>query len=360
MAVNVVTIDPLADKRWDIFVTSHADSSLFHYASWHKVLQASFGYRPLYFVALDEDDAIRGCAAFAEIRSPLTGARLVSLPFSDYCEILTEDKASESAILEAVLRKSNELNASKIEIRSRGAGVNFESYGFVTKRTYLNHVLFTTEPAEILIKRVHTSYRYDLRKAKESGLAIISASTEVEFKKYYELYSKTRRYHGLPPMPYIFFENVWKLFFPKGMLVLLLAVDNGLIVAGLLLLKNEEGFYAISNSSNRDYLHKRPNHLLWWRGIEIACDSNLKYFDFGRTSLDNEGLLRFKRRWGSKEYTISHFTRFARARRKPSCFHRGLYPDLRRDLSLLAHEMCKKLPIGLLEMGSRFLYKHLG
>jgi CelD/BcsL family acetyltransferase involved in cellulose biosynthesis len=45
----------------------------------------------------------------------------------------------------------------------------------------------------------------------------------------------------------------------------------------------------------------RPNHLLFWHAIRTACEQGSRWFDFGRTDADQEGLCSFKRSWGAVE-----------------------------------------------------------
>ena len=65
---------------------------MFHTSGWLRALQRTYGYEPVAFTTsppgadLDERRSL-----FCDIRSWLTGRRLVSLPFSDHCEPLVDD-----------------------------------------------------------------------------------------------------------------------------------------------------------------------------------------------------------------------------------------------------------------------------
>jgi hypothetical protein len=43
------------------------------------------------------------------------------------------------------------------------------------------------------------------------------------------------------------------------------------------------------------------NQLLFWEAIQQATKENYQCFSWGRTSVDNTGLLEFKRRWATVE-----------------------------------------------------------
>src|SRR3954464_9442113 len=91
-AVSVQVVDPLAVANWDALVMALPGHSFFHSAAWARVLEDSYGYKPVYF-ALVENGALRALLPALEVDSWLTGKRGVSLPFSDACEALGNDAA---------------------------------------------------------------------------------------------------------------------------------------------------------------------------------------------------------------------------------------------------------------------------
>src|SRR5206468_1326683 len=59
------------------------------------------------------------------------------------------------------------------------------------------------------------------------------------------------------------------------------------------------------NASLPDGLSVRPNDLLTWEGIQLAKSRGLSYLDFGLSDWEQEGLARYKRKFGAEEKTIS-------------------------------------------------------
>jgi hypothetical protein len=277
------------------------------------------------------------------------------LPFSDYCEILADDPVVKNALLEKALHDAELLKAWRIEIRSRRGEEELLPVGFKKRSSYLHHILDTAASLGSLQKQIHPSYKYDIKKALKSGLEIVEASSPEELKAYYCLYVETRRRHGLPPMPYKFFKNLWAVFKSNEMLTLLLAVSNKSVIAGLLLVRVKDTFYALSNASNVAHLSKRPNHLLWWKGIELCKHLGGNCLDFGRTALDNHGLLRFKRRWGVSEQTIIHLVLDLC---EPCEGAGGMRERLIKGEAVKT--ICTHLPCWALELFSNLFYRQLG
>ena len=51
----------------------------------------------------------------------------------------------------------------------------------------------------------------------------------------------------------------------------------------------------------------RPTNLVFWDAIQFLAQKGFETLHFGRTSLGNDGLRRFKSSWGTTEETINYF-----------------------------------------------------
>jgi len=87
---GVYAINPLEDIRWPEFIARHPNASVFHSRGWLYALQTTYGYAPVAFTTSSPSQELNNAVLFSEVRSWLTGSRLVSLPFSDHCEPLVE------------------------------------------------------------------------------------------------------------------------------------------------------------------------------------------------------------------------------------------------------------------------------
>jgi serine/alanine adding enzyme len=103
-------------------------------------------------------------------------------------------------------------------------------------------------------------------------------------------------------------------------------------------------------ASDRIYQHLRPNNLIMWEAIKCCKQNGCKHFSLGRTDLNHGGLLQFKRGWGAKEETI-HYYKY----------------DLTKDTFVKdssrikpSYSFFRKLPIPLLKLSGRLLYRHVG
>src|ERR1041384_5197632 len=137
MAVYV--FEPLRDPRWAPFVARHPKASVFHSTAWLLSLQRTYSYIPLAFTTSGPGVALANAVVVADVRSWLTGRRLVSLPFSDHCEPLV-DSADDLATLCAEIRRHRAEGRWKyVEIRPASPLTLGEGFG-PTQTFYLHRV----------------------------------------------------------------------------------------------------------------------------------------------------------------------------------------------------------------------------
>jgi hypothetical protein len=94
-------------------------------------------------------------------------------------------------------------------------------------------------------------------------------------------------------------------------------------------------------------------HLLFWKSIMEAKLNRMRMFDFGRSDLNNQGLITFKDRWGARRTPLSYFR--LSASRQP----RESLPD--PDWKQRAASFCfSHLPGRILRVAGEIIYPHLG
>jgi hypothetical protein len=116
--INVKPIDPLSDLRWDTFVNNHPYSTIYHHSCWMRVITQTYKHvRQLCFVLEDGKENILAALPCFVVKSILTGTRLVSLPFTSYCDPLVENTKDLIPLIEEVVRKLGDISGSYYELR---------------------------------------------------------------------------------------------------------------------------------------------------------------------------------------------------------------------------------------------------
>ena len=351
----ITKINPKEDERWDTFVQEHPFGSLYHHSLWADVIEKTYGYTPLYIALEDEHKNIKAALPFFIVNSQITGCRIVSLPFSDYCDALVSGTKDLKTLTNFALKELQKHGGGYLEMRTHRSVNYFSGLQFSISLDSVDHVLNLTDDLNALMNSFHKSYvqRY-IKKALASSIRIDGVDNEDGVQICYDLLAKTRKKHGLPPHPYVFFKNIWEVLHPANHADILIAYEGDTPIASIILGKFRDTVYYLYGGSDSNYLSNRPNHLLLWNAIENAALQGYRYFDFGRTSITNHGLLNFKRRWGTSEYPIPHFW-YSRTGESIKLVNRGS-----RKSTSYKHKVIQMLPLSLLKISGSLIYRHLG
>ena len=339
-------IDPLdTSSKWDEMVRSFGDHTVFHLSAWARVMVDSYGHEP-YYCAVQDGEKTVGLLPLMEVKSPITGKRGISLPFSDFCGLLLKGEYE----FQEVGPLLNELVSGRCWKRLELRGGNLSVTDIETNPRFVRHALDLRRGIEKLHKGVDSAVRRALKKANESNLVVAIEEGEKSVDQYYELHTMTRRRHGLPPQPKYFFDQIADHMIRAGNgFVVLVHAESRPIAGGVFFHANHKAVYKFGASDER-FWDRRPNQLMMWRAIQALCEKGCRELDFGRTDVHDEGLKRFKRSWGSEEHPLRYKTY-----RKTSTGESRLPASSGNGMS----KIFRHLPLSINRLAGRLLYPHL-
>jgi hypothetical protein len=338
-------LDPLEFPGWDKLIRSRPDASFFHGASWARVLHDTYGHVPHYFCARQGD---RLCAALPvlEVNSPVTGKRGVSLPFTDECGCLSEDANSAREVFREAIDFGRRRGWRYLECRG-GRNV---SETCPPSLSFFGHVLAMAGGEERLFRRLDSSVRRAIRKAESAKVEVVISRTFDSLQTYYSLHCRTRKKHGLPPQSFTFFRNIFEHVLARGQGFIAEARHENKPVAAAVFFHDDNKAIYKFGASDPAYQHLRANNLIMWQAIKWYSANRYASLHFGRTSLANEGLRRFKLGFGTAEHRIDYFKY-----------------DLRKDDFVADRDkvfgwfngVFRLMPMPVSRMVGRLLYRHL-
>ena len=290
--------DPTTDARWAELVDRHPKASVFHSVGWLKALQLTYGYEPMAFTTSPPTEALNNGLVFCQIDSWLTGRRLVSLPFSDHCELLS-DSAEDANFMIRNLQ-------SRLEDRKwKYVGTSSDPRGFpaIWCRDFVptrNKLFSASARSASRLKHRVPKPRQRLCSAPDSagsaGRALEKCGrSEDLLKEFYALFVMTRRRHGLPPIPYEWFRNL--IDCQNKALDIRVAYKDKLPIAAILSLQFKDVVYYKYGCSDTRFNKFGAMPWLLWSAIVTGKSVGASKFDMGRTQEDNAGLLAFKNHW---------------------------------------------------------------
>jgi hypothetical protein len=303
--VSTLEIMSLSDPRWGAFVESAPQATAFHHPAWARILTETYGYRPFLLASVSGQGQIEAGVPLLEVHSRLTGRRAISLPFTDYCPLLTAepDVLTRLAIGLADLRQR--LNGGPVEVH----GEMPQLPGVRQMPAGVRHVLeLDGDQDEIFSRLDHNQVQRGVKKAEREGVDVRPACSSDDLRLFYDLHCRTRQRLGVPVQPWRFIKGIWTHLISEDLGFIELAyLDSVPVAGGLFLAWNGTVIYKFGASESA-YWKVRPNHLILWRAIEWGCSRGYSHFDFGRSDTSNLGLRRFKDGWGTTEMPM-HYSR---------------------------------------------------
>jgi hypothetical protein len=343
---SVQRVNPLEDAGWDAMLMTGSSPCFFHSAAWAKVLQSTYGYFPIYFT-VRESGRLRTLLPIMEVDSWLTGRRGISLPFTDECKPLCSDPASFRCVFQEVMRYAEARGWKYLECRGGRTLFN----GAPASTSFYGHRLSLADKEEVLFANIDGgSCRSAIRKAAKSGVTVEFSQSLDAVRIFYALQCKTRRKHGLPPQPFRFFQNIHNHILSQNRGFIVLARYQQTPVAAAVFFHWEKKAIYKYGASDETFQHVRANNLVMWEAIKWYAQHGFEELDFGRTSLANDGLRRFKLRWGTQEHRIDYVRYDRRA---------GGFVTVKDESSGWHNRVFRALPCFLSRQIGAVLYKHV-
>lgn len=346
-------IDPLGDPRWVDLLKRHPGASLFHSIAWLEALRRTYDYEPIVYTTSEPLEPLDNGIPFCGVDSWLTGNRLVSLPFSDYCTPLVESGEDLQFFLTALEEESRKKGWRYVEMRPP------ESFEVTGPRihpiaAYVLHQLDLRPDLGTLFANFHkTSIQRKIRRAERGNLTYQEGSTESILDVFYRLLVLTRRRHGVPPQPRKWFRGLMDCF--GEALKIRVAYKGGCPVAGMLTIRYKDALVYKYGGSDARFNNLGGMHLLYWQAIQEAKNLGLRVFDLGRSDADQAGLITFKSRWGATQSKLT-YSRLVPLGEAMHIFD----PAVRTWRTRIAKRVFSNTPTRVLSALGTVLYKHIG
>ena len=344
--MELTIINPLEYPGWDELLLTNENCSFFHSSSWARVLCESYKYKPLYFTSID-NGKLSDLIPVMEIQSLLTGRRGVSLPFTDYCQPIMSGKSHFKEIIDYIIDYGKRAGWKYIEWR--GGEDYFQDT--IHSSFYYGHTLDLTQNEQELLSSFRSSTKRNINKAIKEGVVIDICNSLESIKEFYRLHCITRKHHGLPPQPFYFFKKIYEHIISKKKGFVVLASFKQRAISGAVYFHFRDQAIYKYGASDKSYQKLRANNLVMWEAIKWYAQNGFKHFSFGRTDLDHEGLLQFKRGWGTNEKTIKYHK---------YNFKKASFISERSKLAGFHNKVFNVTPIPVLKLVGSMLYKHMG
>jgi FemAB-related protein (PEP-CTERM system-associated) len=280
---------------WNAFLgSSPPGAGLCHAHEWKTIIESAYSKTCHYLQAMDGEECV-GVLPLVHMKGPLTGNRLVSVPFLDQGGPVARAEDVARMLWEACLELAAKVGARGIDLRGplpRGDGTDAAKPS--------SRVTFTLplprDPGE-LWKSFTTKVRNQVRKAEKEGLSTAMVGPE-RLGAFYDVFCRNMRDLGSPVHGLRLFKAVFETFGDRARLYLT-RDQSERVVGGGVAIEFGASVTVPWASSLREARPACPNHSLYWKILSDAVENGSGLFDFGRSRV-GAGTYSFKKQWGAE------------------------------------------------------------
>jgi lipid II:glycine glycyltransferase (peptidoglycan interpeptide bridge formation enzyme) len=349
--VTVYQLDPLRDSRWEKLVERHSSGSVFHSTGWLQALRDTYGYESIVYTTTPPDRELANGLVLCRVRSWLTGDRLVSLPFSDHCEPFVDNTEELTVLIDSLKESLRREGLKYFELRPMLSTESADQpyQGLSKSESYYFQSVDLRPDLDTLFRSFHKScVQRKVHRAEREHLDYEEGRSDVLLMKFYDLMALTRRRHGLPPQPLLWFRNLIRTLQDK--VTIRVASKDGQPIASILTIFYKKSLVYKYGCSDSRFHNLGGMAFVFWRAIQDGKRLGAVEYDLGRSEQDNEGLISFKENWAAKSTPLTYYR----------------YPAQRAlsDRSIWSARVVKqassRMPIWVLAAIGRVLYRHIG
>ncbi|HEY7414011.1 MAG TPA: peptidoglycan bridge formation glycyltransferase FemA/FemB family protein, partial [Ktedonobacteraceae bacterium] len=181
---------PLEQQARDVF---------YYQPAWLNLISQVYGYAVNTLTTTDTNGEISGFLPVCTMRSPITGNRMVALPFSDHCPLLAENRASAQQLVDQALRLADEQRARYLELRTGTHPMLAERTDLVESSLYVRWLLPLQSDQDVVWAGLSKSVKQMIKKSQKMGVTVRRIEKREEMAYYYRLQLQTRsKKHGMP------------------------------------------------------------------------------------------------------------------------------------------------------------------
>ena len=309
-------IDATDQKKWDKFVTSHADANFLQSWAWGDFHEAR-GKKVVRRIALDKDDNIVG-AYVGQIETARRGTYMAIAggPILDWGK-----KALREAIFNDIREQAMMNNCVFVRVRPQIEETPknrklFADLGLKSAPMYLSvefaGVLDLNKTEEEILANAAQGLRRKIRKAEKNNIEVSVSEDPKDIHQFYQIQLETAKRHKFVEFSESFLQKQFEAFAKYGQVRLYTAKFEGKVLAQnfMIFYGNEASYhYGVSTELGTKY---SGAPLLHMQAMRDARERGIKRYNFwGITGLDETkhrfyGVSQFKRSFGVDELKYLH------------------------------------------------------
>ena len=306
--MKIEILSKKTENLYKNFVNTQESITIHYSLKYRDLIIEETNSSPLYLIALEENN-IKGILPLMVKNGPL-GKVINSLPFyGSHGGIVSKDQKSILALKEYYfnLLKSNDYAAGVIIENPLIKSIDYEEFG--TNETdnricQISNIDGNFLDLEDLIKKFHSKTRNTIRKSVKSNVLISVENDQWDFL--FSTHLENMNLIGGTPKKKQFFEKLKSKFEINKEYDIYTARHNGKIISALLVLYYGDFVEYFTPVTLSDYKNLQPMSLLIANCMLDSSRKGFKFWNWGGTWLSQDGVYKFKSRWGTENYNYKY------------------------------------------------------
>ncbi|MDD5331738.1 MAG: GNAT family N-acetyltransferase [Candidatus Nanoarchaeia archaeon] len=351
--MKIINLDKENETAWNDYIKKNSQSSIFHTLEWKQIIEETYKFKPLYFLAV-ENNEVRGIICSFLTSSLIFGKKIVSTPFNFYNQPLFEDQEAGNLLINKLKEIGLKEKVKYIELKTL-EDLNIQNPELQKHPHYFISNLKLEDTEEEIESKYYNRLRKNLRtlkrNAEKNNIKISFSDDDKDLKQFYNVLVKIYRdKHNMICQPYVLYKNMKENF--KGNFRLLIAKKDNKVIAGMILLFFKDQAVYAYGASDLNYKILSPGTILIDHAIKFCSKNHYKTLDFGVTSQYQTELLNFKQNWGTTEHKMPYYyIPITQKEINPPDYYTYM-KNLRKPF--------KYVPIPLIKMASPIITRQLG
>ncbi len=298
------------EPQYDEFLRGREEALVYQSTKYKRFLRELLGCEERYLVARSEDGQIRGVLPL--LWTGADGARIYnSLPFyGSHGGVIADDDETTRTLLDAYAAiatargtRCSTVVANPLAPEPPAEPIHNLSDERVSQVTPLPAP--HADPEAVILDGIDSSARRNVRKAREHGITVSVDHHEMdELRRLHQ--ANIRALGGLPKSD-DFFACLSRHFRPSADYDIYVARSGSLVVAALLVLYCNQTAEYFTPAVDPEFRSWQPLAPILVTAMAAAATRGLRYWNWGGTWLTQEGVYRFKRKWGARESRYSYY-----------------------------------------------------
>ena len=288
-------------REWDEFVSSHSDL-IFHTSLWWKVLKEGYGCQMRYLVAEEEGEWLLALPGM------MVGNRFFKVFYSliPYGGFIGERERIPQ-FLDLLNHWAKKEKIQRIQIVDPNIKEREELPDFNCVESYRHLLELRDKSTDQIWKNYRDNLKRNIKTALKSNLCFEKIKLREEVDQFYKLYlDSMKRNKTLAKYPVQLFLKIYDHLVPTFSDIFFVKYHSQPI-AGMVVIYSEETAHYFHGGSTTEYLHLRPNDILFHNAIKSAKEKEKSYFDFMGSSKKMHSLIQFKEKWGAEKKIVFNY-----------------------------------------------------